>query len=82
MPPYVTVSPDKSRPRGINSEGLRRRGYTPEQIQNVRRAYRILYRSGYTLEKARNEIESMAADAEELQMMVDFIDQADRSIIR
>ncbi|NRB72365.1 MAG: acyl-ACP--UDP-N-acetylglucosamine O-acyltransferase [Xanthomonadales bacterium] len=82
VPPYVTVSPDKSRPRGINSEGLRRRGYTPEQIQNVRRAYRILYRSGYTLEKARNEIESMAANAEELQMMVDFIDQADRSIIR
>lgn len=82
VPPYVTVSPDKSRPRGINSEGLRRRGYTPEQIQNVRRAYRVLYRSGYTLDKARTEIESMAKDAEELRIMVDFIDHADRSIIR
>jgi UDP-N-acetylglucosamine acyltransferase len=82
VPPYVTVSPEKSRPRGINSEGLRRRGYTPEQIQNVRRAYRVLYRSGNTLEKAREEIAEMAGDAEELQMVVDFIDHADRSIIR
>lgn len=82
VPPYVTVSPEKSRPRGINSEGLRRRGYTPEQIQNVRRAYRVLYRSGNTLEKAREEIADMARDAQELQMVVDFIDHADRSIIR
>ena len=82
VPPYVTVSPEKSKPRGVNTEGLRRRGYTPEQIQNVRRAYRILYRSGLPLEKAREEIAAMAEDAEELQMVVDFIDHADRSIIR
>lgn len=82
VPPYVTVSPEKSHPRGVNTEGLRRRGYTPEQIQNVRRAYRVLYRSGNTLEEAKNIIAEMAVDAEELQMVVDFIDQADRSIIR
>lgn len=82
VPPYVTVSPEKSKPRGVNTEGLRRRGYSPEQIQNVRRAYRVLYRSGLPLEKARDEIASMAKDAEELQMVVDFIDHADRSIIR
>ncbi|MEM1411663.1 MAG: acyl-ACP--UDP-N-acetylglucosamine O-acyltransferase [Pseudomonadota bacterium] len=82
VPPYVTVSPEKSKPRGVNTEGLRRRGYTPEQIQNVRRAYRILYRSGLPLEKARDELAEMAKDAEELQIVVDFIDHADRSIIR
>ncbi len=82
VPPYVTVSPDKSRPRGVNTEGLRRRGYTPEQVQNVRRAYRVLYRSGHTLERARAELAEMAKDAPELQIVVDFIDHADRSIIR
>lgn len=82
VPPYVTVSPEKSHPRGVNTEGLRRRGYSAEQIQNVRRAYRVLYRSGNTLEEARQQIAEMAEKAEELQIMVDFIDQADRSIIR
>ncbi len=82
VPPYVTVSPEKSHPRGINSEGLRRRGFSPDQIQNVRRAYRVLYRSGHTLERARQEIAEMAKDADELQILVDFIDTADRSIIR
>ncbi len=82
VPPYVTVSPDKSRPRGVNTEGLRRRGYTPEQIQNVRRAYRILYRSGLSLDEAREQLEEMARENPEIQLMVDFIDTADRSIIR
>ena len=82
VPPYVTVSPDKSRPRGVNTEGLRRRGFTPEQVQNVRRAYRILYRSGLSLEEARDQLEAMSAEQEELRILVDFIDHADRSIIR
>jgi UDP-N-acetylglucosamine acyltransferase len=82
VPPYVTVSPDKSRPRGVNTEGLKRRGYTPEQIQNVRRAYRILYRSGLSLDEAREQLEEMSQGASEIQALVDFIDHADRSIIR
>ncbi len=82
VPPYVTVSPDKSRPRGVNTEGLRRRGYTPEQIQNVRRAYRVLYRSGLSLDEAREQLLEMSEDADEVRLMVEFIDTADRSIIR
>jgi len=82
VPPYVTVSPEKSKPRGVNTEGLRRRGFTPEQIQNVRRAYRTLYRSGLSLEEARDQLDQMARDAEEIRILVDFIDHAERSIIR
>ena len=82
VPPYVTVSADKSRPRGVNTEGLRRRGFSPEQVQNVRRAYKVLYRSGHTLEEARDQLAEMATDNEELQTLVEFIDHADRSIIR
>jgi UDP-N-acetylglucosamine acyltransferase len=82
VPPYVTVSPDKSRPRGINSEGLRRRGFTPEQIQNVRRAYRLLYRSGLPLEKAKEEMRALEEVDGEIQRLLDFLDDVDRSILR
>jgi UDP-N-acetylglucosamine acyltransferase len=82
VPPYVTVSAEKSRPRGVNTEGLRRRGFTPEQIQNVRRAYKVLYRSKLPLEEAREQLGAMAEDAEELRILIDFIDGHDRSLIR
>jgi len=82
VPPYVTVSGEKSGPKGINSEGLRRRGFTADQIQNVKRAYRILYRSGLSLEDAREQLREMAADAPEIQLLADFIESPDRSIIR
>ncbi|KAA9129600.1 acyl-ACP--UDP-N-acetylglucosamine O-acyltransferase [Marinihelvus fidelis] len=82
VPPYVTVSPEKSHPRGMNTEGLRRRGFSAEQIQNVRRAYRILYRSGLPLDKAREELLALDEEDGEIRRLVDFIDHADRSIIR
>lgn len=82
VPPYVTVSSEKSRPRGVNTEGLRRRGFTPEQVQNVRRAYRTLYRTGLSLEKARAELEAMEEVDGEIRRLVDFLSHAERSIIR
>ena len=82
VPPYVTVSGDKSRPRGVNTEGLKRRGFTPTQVQNVRRAYKTLYRSGLSLEEARDQLAEQAQSADELRLLVEFIDRAERSIIR
>lgn len=82
VPPYVTVSPEKSRPRGVNTEGLKRRGFTPEQVQNVRRAYRTLYRSGLPLEKARQELMAMPEVDGEISRLVDFLAHAERSILR
>ena len=82
VPPFVTVSGEKSRPKGINTEGLKRRGFTPEQILNIRRAYRTLYRSGLSLEEAREQLREMASGAEEIRPLVDFIENAERSIIR
>ena len=82
VPPYVTVSGDKSRARGVNTEGLKRRGFTPEQVQNVRRAYKTLYRSGLSLEEAREQLGEQAQSADELRLLVEFLDRAERSIIR
>ena len=82
IPPYVTVSGEKAKARGVNTEGLRRRGYTPEQIQQVRRAYRVLYRSGKTLEEAQAELAAMASESKEIQPFVDFLNSTEKSMIR
>jgi UDP-N-acetylglucosamine acyltransferase len=82
IPPYVTVSGEKARAKGINTEGLKRRGYSPEQIQQVRRAYKVLYRSGLRLEEARDRLEEMAEDHEEVQPWIEFLDSTEKSFIR
>jgi UDP-N-acetylglucosamine acyltransferase len=82
IPPYVTVSGEKARAKGINSEGLKRRGFTPEQIQQVRRAYRVLYRSGLRLEEAREKLDEMAAEHEEVRPLIEFLDTTEKSFIR
>lgn len=82
VPPYVMVSSDKARPRGINIEGLRRRGYTSEQITRLRQAYRILYRSGGSLEETQQKLAELASEGEEVQALVDFLQQTERSFIQ
>ncbi len=82
IPPYVTVSGEKARAKGVNTEGLRRRGFTPEQIQQVRRAYRVLYREGLPLAEARMKLEEMAQTSEEVRPLVEFLDTTEKSMIR
>jgi UDP-N-acetylglucosamine acyltransferase len=82
IPPYVTVSGEKARARGVNIEGLKRRGYSKEQIQQVRRAYRVLYRSDLTLEEAQRKLEEMAIDHEEIKPWVQFLGVTEKGFIR
>ena len=82
IPPYVTVSGEKAKAKGVNTEGLRRRGYSPEQIQQVRRAYKVLYRSGLPLEEAKAKLEEMAEGHEEIVPWIDFLNTTEKSFIR
>jgi len=82
LPPYVMCSGDPAAPYGVNTEGLKRRGFTPEQIENLRRAYKIIYRSGHTVEAARAELEALAPAQPELQLFLDFFAASTRGIIR
>ncbi len=82
IPPYVTVSGEKAKAKGVNTEGLKRSGFSPEQVQNVRRAYRTLYRSGLSLEEARTKLRDMAEEAKEIAPLVEFLNNTERSIIR
>ncbi len=82
VPPYVIVGSEMSAPRGINAEGLKRRGFTAAQIASIKRAYKTLYLSGLPLREAREQLAAQAAEAPEVGVLVEFIDRSERSILR
>lgn len=82
LPPYVMAAGNTAEPRGINSEGLKRRGFSPESVMAIRRAYKMLYKSGLKLDEARAVIATEAAIVTELRPLVDFLTQPGRGIIR
>ena len=82
VPPYVTVSGEKASVKGINAEGLRRRGFTPDQIRQVRRAYKAIYRESLPLEEAIARLDEMAVESSEIRPLVEFLKASERGIIR
>jgi UDP-N-acetylglucosamine acyltransferase len=82
VPPYVMVDGRPAKPRGINSEGLRRRNFSAEQIAVIKRGYRTLYTSGLPLADARQQIAEAAAEHEELGLVAEFLAASERSIVR
>ena len=82
LPPYVTAADNPAAAHGINSEGLKRRGFSGESIMAIKRAYKTLYKSGLALEEAKAEIQSQSVEHPELQAMVDFLSTATRGILR
>jgi UDP-N-acetylglucosamine acyltransferase len=82
LPPYVKAAGNMAQPYGINSEGLRRRGFSAEQIMGLKRAYRTLYRAGLLLDDARRELEAQAAACPPVRSLVEFLDASKRGIIR
>lgn len=82
IPPYMMISGAPAEPRGINSEGLQRRGFTAVQIRNIKNAYRVLYRSQLRLEEAIEKLRVLVASQSELACLVEFLETSERSITR
>jgi UDP-N-acetylglucosamine acyltransferase len=82
VPPYIMAVGQPAVPHSINIEGLKRRGFTPEQIRNLRHAYRVLYRSDLPLATAVEQLCALAPTQPELQPLLDFIAASERSLIR
>jgi UDP-N-acetylglucosamine acyltransferase len=82
VPPYVMVSGTPVQPHGINSEGLKRRGFDTEQLRNIKQAYKILYRSELRLEEALVKLRTLAESRPEIALMVKFLETSERSITR
>jgi UDP-N-acetylglucosamine acyltransferase len=82
VPPYVTVQGYPAKPRGINTEGLRRRGFTGDDILAIRRAYKTLYRGGLSLEEAKAALARDAQAAGVLAPLAGFLADPGRGIVR
>ncbi len=82
VPPYVMVAGQDAKPYGINSEGLRRRGFSSESIGALKRAYRTLYRSGLGLEEASAALQTLAQEHPEVRPLAEFLARSSRGIVR
>ena len=82
VPAYTTVSGSPAVPRGINSEGLKRRGFDVDQIRNIKNAYRLVYRQGLKLSEAMKEIAERAQTQSELELFLESLRSSDRGLIR
>lgn len=82
VPPYVLVSGHMAKPIGVNVEGLRRRQFSDVQIKNIRKAYKLIYRSGLGIDTAQNQIEIIEQEKGELTAMVQFLNEQEGGIIR
>ncbi len=83
VPAYVTVQGTPAEAKGINAEGLRRRGFTAEQISAIRQAYKVVYRHGLNLEEAIGELEQRQQQQPELELLVlSLRNSSTRGIVR
>ncbi len=82
VPAYVTVTGNPGEPKGINVEGLKRRGFSSEAISDIRRAYKLIYRQGLTTDEALVKLEELAEKTPEVNLLVESIRQSSRGIVR
>ncbi|MCE5232136.1 MAG: acyl-ACP--UDP-N-acetylglucosamine O-acyltransferase [Mizugakiibacter sp.] len=83
VPPFVMMANDQNgRPRGINSEGLKRRGFEAPRISAIKRAYRTLYMAGLSQSEAREQLALQAQESEDVRAMLEFLDHCQRGLAR
>ena len=82
VPPFVIVAGSYAKPRGINSEGLKRRGFDAARIAAIKRAYRTLYVAGAPLAEARAKLAEQARESGDVAVLLDFIERSERSLAR
>lgn len=82
IPAYVMANGNTATPHGINTEGLKRRGFSTEAISQIKRAYKALYRKKLTVAQALSELQSMAESCPEIEPLIDSVKNSSRGIIR
>ncbi|MCB6183604.1 acyl-ACP--UDP-N-acetylglucosamine O-acyltransferase [Leeia sp. TBRC 13508] len=82
VPAYVMVTGNPSAAHGINSEGLKRRGFTSEEVMAIKRAYKTIYRNGNTLAQAKDEIAQLSMTTPVLELLMSSLNDSTRGIVR
>ena len=82
VPPFLMISGHMAQPHGLNTEGLKRRGLSSEALSALKSAYKIVYRSGNTLEQAITELSDLSGKHSEVSQFVKFLSSSTRGIVR
>jgi UDP-N-acetylglucosamine acyltransferase len=82
VPPFVTVAGHMAKPYGLNAEGLKRRGFSSDTLSGLKKAYKILYRSGNSLDQAVAAMQELANQHAEVHQLVEFLKNVSRGIVR
>lgn len=82
IPPYLMVNGSPARTHGLNTEGIKRKGFSKETLKALRDAYKIIYRSNHTIEVAKEELKTLAENFPEVNNMLTFLQQSERGILR
>jgi UDP-N-acetylglucosamine acyltransferase len=82
IPPYVSASGNRAKLYGLNLVGLKRRGFSDEAISNLKKAYRIIFRSGLILEEALTRVKTELAGSSEAMHLMEFMKNSKRGITR
>ena len=82
VPPYTTVQGDRAKLAGLNLEGLRRMGFGPEDVSNLKKAYRLLFRSGLNLDEAVARVKAEVPGDPNVKNLIDFVQGSERGVTR
>lgn len=82
LPPFIMSEGQPARPRGINSEGLKRRGFSPEEIDRIKDAYKLIYLSGMLMADVKQKLGEMAQKSVNVAQMLEFIASSKRALSR
>ncbi|MGM0593927.1 MAG: acyl-ACP--UDP-N-acetylglucosamine O-acyltransferase [Pseudomonadota bacterium] len=82
VPPYLMIAGHPAKPHGLNSEGLKRHGFSPETVRTLKRAYKIIYRSQLPLAEALSQLDALVTECESVAPMRDFLRDSQRGIVR
>jgi len=82
VPPFVITHGNFALPVGINSEGLKRRGFSAEQLSAIKKGYKIIYRQNNSIEESLIELNKLANENDIVHLYIDFINRSKRGLIR
>lgn len=82
VPAYTMIAGQPPTPRGVNSEGLKRRGFSADQIRNIKDAFKVVYRQGLKLSEAIDELANRVNEQPELNLFIDSLRSSDRGLLR
>jgi len=82
IPPYIIAAGDRAKLHGLNSVGLKRHGFSPETLSSLKKAYRIIFRIGLTLNEAIERVRAEVEQVPEVNDLIQFIKSSERGITR